>query len=53
MPTPQVTVNVPKQDAPVVNVAAPQVTVQAKPEPKKRVKVIRDNDGRMTGVEEV
>ncbi len=55
-----VTVNVPKQEPPTVNVAAPRVTVEAPqvtvnmPEPKPRkMKVLRDDEDRITGSEEV
>lgn len=58
---PEVTVNVPEQKAPTVNVAPAEVnltvperkvdvTVEA---PKRRTKVLRDADGNMTGTEEL
>ena len=56
-----VTVNVPKQEAPVVNVAAPQITNQINPTPVtinvpkpegKKVKVVRNKEGKIIGMEE-
>jgi hypothetical protein len=54
IPAAQFTYNEVEQPAPVINVAAPQVTVQAElKQPKRKMKITRDNDGKMTGMEDL
>lgn len=55
-PPAQVTVTMPEMPAPVINVQPPQVTVEPQitvqmPSRKRKAKLLRDQDGRITGME--
>lgn len=50
LPAPQVTVNIPEQPAPVVNVTPALKLPARKP---RKIKVTRDSSGNITGLEEV
>jgi hypothetical protein len=53
IPAAQFTYNEVAQPAPVINVAAPEVKITAElKQPKRKMKITRDGDGRMTGMED-